>query len=59
MKRSRESDQVIDSIFELNIIHAGEVAYKQSRTIGGYFGEIREVELGVKTRSCAEVRGDD
>jgi hypothetical protein len=27
-KRSRESDQVVDSIFELKIIHVGEVAYK-------------------------------
>jgi len=26
-KRSRESDQVADSIFELKIIHVGEVAY--------------------------------
>jgi hypothetical protein len=26
-KRSRESDQVVDLIFELKIIHAGEVAY--------------------------------
>jgi hypothetical protein len=43
-KRSRESDQVVDSIFELKSIHAGEVAYKQSRTIGGYFGETREAE---------------
>jgi hypothetical protein len=32
---SRESDQVVDSIFELKIIHAREVTYKQSRTIGG------------------------
>jgi hypothetical protein len=37
MKRSRESDQVVDSIFELKIIHvhAEEVAYMQSRAIGG------------------------
>jgi hypothetical protein len=34
-KRSRESDQVVDSIFELKNIHVGEVAYKPSRTIGG------------------------
>jgi hypothetical protein len=34
-KRSRELDQVVDSIFELKIIHAREVAYKWSRTIGG------------------------
>jgi hypothetical protein len=59
VKRSRELDQVIDLIFKLKIIHAKEVAYKQSRTIGGYFGETREVELGVKLRSCVEVRRDD
>jgi hypothetical protein len=58
-KRSRESDQVVDSIFELKIIHVGEVAYKQSRTIGGYFGETREAELDVKSRSCVEVRSDE
>jgi hypothetical protein len=58
-KRGRESDQVIDLIFELKIIHAGEVAYKWSRTIGGYFGETREAEFGVKSRSCVEVRRDD
>jgi hypothetical protein len=58
-KRSRESDQLIDSIFKLKIIHVGEVAYKRSRTIGGYFGETREAEFGVKSRSCAEVRRDD
>jgi hypothetical protein len=52
-------DQVVDLIFELKIIHVGEVAYKRSSTIGGYFGETREVELGVKSRSCAEVRRDD
>jgi hypothetical protein len=34
-KRSRELDQVVDSIFKLKTIHAGEVAYKRSRTIGG------------------------
>jgi hypothetical protein len=28
-KRSRESSWVIDSIFELKSIHAGEVTYKQ------------------------------
>jgi hypothetical protein len=33
-KRSRESNQVIDLIFELKSIHVGEVAYKWSRTIG-------------------------
>jgi hypothetical protein len=31
----RELDQVVDSIFELKIIHAREVAYMRSRTIGG------------------------
>jgi hypothetical protein len=31
----RESDQVVDSIFELKIIHAREVAYMRSRVIGG------------------------
>jgi hypothetical protein len=34
-KRSRESDQVVDSIFELKSIHVEEIAHKQSRTIGG------------------------
>jgi hypothetical protein len=59
MKRSRELDQVVDLIFELKIIHVGEVAYKWSRTIGGYLGGTREAELGVKSRSCAEVRSND
>jgi hypothetical protein len=31
----RESDQVVDLIFELKIIHAREVAYMRSRVIGG------------------------
>jgi hypothetical protein len=31
----RESDQVVDSIFELRIIHVREVAYMRSRAIGG------------------------
>jgi hypothetical protein len=31
----RELDQVVDLIFELKIIHAREVAYMRSRTIGG------------------------
>jgi hypothetical protein len=31
----RELDQVVDSIFELKIIHAREVAYMRSRAIGG------------------------
>jgi hypothetical protein len=34
-KRSRESDQVVDSILELKSIHVGEVAYMLSGAIGG------------------------
>jgi len=34
-KRSRESNWVIDSIFKLKSIHAREITYKPSRTIGG------------------------
>jgi hypothetical protein len=33
--RNNESDQVVDLIFEPWIIHAREVTYKRSRTIGG------------------------
>jgi hypothetical protein len=33
-EESRQSNWVIDSIFELKNIHAGEVTYKWSRTIG-------------------------
>jgi hypothetical protein len=45
VKRSIESNQVVDSIFKLRSIHAREVTSKWQRTIGRYFGGTRETEL--------------
>jgi hypothetical protein len=53
----RESDQVIDSIFKLKIIHVGEVAYMQFKSYWRIiWGNKRGGVSDVKTGSCAEVR---
>jgi hypothetical protein len=57
-EESRESDQVIGSIFELKIIHAGEVAYMPSRAIGGQFGETREAEFQMSKQGHVWRSGD-